>query len=372
MARFSAGLTPLSTRKLTRAAGEPIPAGSLVSLTDSGLAVQAQRDGRYIRRRIIGVAVSEAEVAGQSVVIAMSTSRLQLADSIAQGTVIFLSSSKGEYDTAQSGGVDNVVIGIVGASNVLNVDIADVFFESIEDDGLSLDALWTPAEIDASWFDFGDGASMDDGAGGLPGVGSPVEELDSQNDAKTLVAVGGATATRQFDGMQFTASEYAINGDRSTAKPLHDGTGGALFLRVQFTGGNGVNQFIYDDSNVSSSATGFSVGKDTNNKVWIYIANGTGTAMVNFKSSEDLVVADGWVDLVVDVGASGGSVWIDGVEETFSFTGSPDTGDSDNPVVFGRRSTANDMLFQGLIRAAAFKSAVSTADERSNWSDYFA
>jgi hypothetical protein len=136
--RFATGLSAISTRRLTRSAAEPIPAGALVALQNDGTFCQAQRGGIYRRRRVIGIAISDADAAGQQVTVAMSGSRLQLADTIAAGTIVVLGNSPGEY-TAQAASTDDVVLGVVGASNVLDVQIADAFFGALADDGEELD-----------------------------------------------------------------------------------------------------------------------------------------------------------------------------------------------------------------------------------------
>lgn len=231
MARLSTGLTPISTRRMTRPAAEPIPAGSVVALANTGKFVQAERDGIYMRRRVIGIAVTDADVAGQQVTVALSGSRLQLADTIAAGTLLCLGTAPGHY-SEQTGGVDDVVLGIVGSSNQLHLEIADAFFADLVDDELALDGLF-PADIGVAVY----GQSNAEGTNSTPALSTTPDTTNQQLASDNLSFEDLVEATYESPNFGIAQQIHAESGDQTVVKIWNGAVGGQSISDLS-AGGN--------------------------------------------------------------------------------------------------------------------------------------
>jgi hypothetical protein len=337
--RFATGLSAISTRRLTRSAAEPIPAGALVALQNDGTFCQAQRGGIYRRRRVIGIAISDADAAGQQVTVAMSGSRLQLADTIAAGTIVVLGNSPGEY-TAQAASTDDVVLGVVGASNVLDVQIADAFFGALADDGEELDdldtnpfpplpAAWDPRhERDAIWISaahtrymFQEETEIVESR--VSAAGQSVGEITDLGDygfrAKITTAArrptwrdpgGGEPPHLEFDGsadfMRFEGAE------RFLGCMLTDRVGGmAMHIRLR---SDGSTTRIFDATANTNGNAGIRINRLSTGGIQATISDGTNNATAT--STNTAEVADGFVWVLF---------WCDGADLNVRVGGVTDT-----------------------------------------------
>lgn len=198
---------------------------------------------------------------------------------------------------------------------------------------------WSPMTIDpVLWLDGSAGDSLNvaaDGTGASPAIEGNVARWASQVGDDFVSRSTGTLPTWSGSGVVFgPAADFLSNVDNKY-NGLHDGTGGAVFLRVVVDALTAGQQVLMSTNNRSSGSVGITLEINVA-AVRTLVSAGSGWLITS-----DIVagIEAGTLDIVYSLDGTDLTIWVDGTEGSGTLSGAPSTDDHAASLTIGDDGT---------------------------------